>query len=264
MLPLDAILFDLGGTLDGRGGWRERFHQLLSAAGIASSRDQRIAAFDYAERQSHSNVRMAVAGLRELVSHHVEWQLASLGIHNSETAAAIGSRFLRDVETAAAVNRPVLARLAAEGYRMAVVSNGCGNAARICEDLGYAPMLTDVIDSHVVGFAKPDPAIFRYTLRLLGAQAERAGLVGDTLDRDMQPAKALGMTTFWVAGDAGRADLSGPPCASQRSAVDYRLDSVVDLPAALQRLAGGGPKRSALRDAAGTKGSARGAGVESA
>ena len=241
MLPLEAVLFDLGGTLDGRGAWRERFHRLLPAAGIICTRDERAAAFDFAERQTHTTRSMATASLRELVTHHAGWQLEALGVDDPAAVRAISDRFVADVAAATAVNRDVLSELAGRGLKLAVVSNACGNAARLCEEFGYADLLTAVVDSQVFGAAKPDVAIFDHALTLVGTPAERTAFVGDRLDRDIEPAKAIGMRTVWIAGHQNPAAAS---CA------DLVLESVADLPAALSRLSAAHEHRTgALRPA---------------
>jgi putative hydrolase of the HAD superfamily len=228
MLPLDALLFDLGGTLDGRGAWRERFHRFLPEVGVVCSPGDRAAAFDFAERQTHATEAMATASLRQLVAHHAGWQLQALGIDDPRAVRAITDRFVADVETATSANRAVLRELAGRGLKLAVVSNACGNAARLCEEFGYADLLLAVVDSHVFGAAKPDTKIFRHALTLVGAPAERTAFVGDRLDRDIEPARSIGMRTVWIAGDQ-------PSTAA--SCADLVLDSVAELPAALSRLA---------------------------
>ena len=226
MRPLDAILFDLGGTLDGSHGWRERFHRLLPGAGITCSRDHRAAAFDYAESRTHAEPAMATSELRRLVTCHVGWQLEFLGgTHPAGAVAQIVDSFIAAVYEAAAVNRAVLAELARCGFKLGVVSNGCGNTAGLCEEYGYAEALAVTVDSHQFGAAKPDPSIFRHALSLIGCAPERTAFVGDSLDRDIKPAKALGMHTFWIAG----RDVRLAPRA------DAILDSVAELPAALDQ-----------------------------
>jgi HAD superfamily hydrolase (TIGR01509 family) len=227
MSSLDAILFDLGGTLDGRGAWRHRFHRLLREAGIDCSPEERAAAFAFAEMQTHATGEMASASLRGLVTRHAGWQLEALGIDDDSAVRAITDRFVADVAAATAANRTVLEELAGRGLKLAVVSNACGNAARLCEEFGYAPLLTAVVDSQVFGAAKPDVKIFRHALTLVGTRAERSAFVGDRLDRDIEPAKSIGMRTVWIAGDQVPATAA---------AADVVLDNVAQLPAALVRL----------------------------
>ena len=86
--------------------------------------------------------------------------------------------------------------------------------------------LTPVTDAML---RKPDPAIFVYAAAALGVRPSDAMMVGDSVDRDMRPAKSLGMTTAWLEGPVART------CADP-GLIDVRLRSIAELPAALQRL----------------------------
>ena len=224
MRSLDAILFDLGGTLDGREPWRARFHRLFFEAGVECSDEERVRAFDYANQQSKATPEMADAGLSELLRRDIGWQFESLGIEDPELADRIVERFAAEVAEAAAVNRRVLAQLVEAGIRVGVVTNGCGNAAILCEEYGFLPFLSVLVDSHRFGHAKPDPAIFLHALTALGTPPDRTGFVGDSLDYDIEPAKAIGMRTFWIGGRRER---------DYRGAADVILGSVTELPAHL-------------------------------
>jgi putative hydrolase of the HAD superfamily len=234
MLPLDAILFDMGGTLDGRGAWRARSRQLFRDLGLNHFSDaEHRAAFDYAEAQAHKEGHLARARLRDMLRSHVGWQLESLGIRDEQFARAWVDRFAAGAEHAAAANRVMLAILRERGFRLGIVSNACGNVATLCDEFGYAPSLSAIVDSYWFGCTKPDPAIFRHALELVGAPAERTGFVGDSVDRDIRPAKQLAMTTFWIPD----------PGALPEAAADIVLDNVADLPDCLQTL-----ERSAATD----------------
>jgi HAD superfamily hydrolase (TIGR01509 family) len=230
MPQLDAILFDMGGTLDGRGAWRERFERVFAEAGVVRSRDERMRAFDHAEQRAHATAAMGTAGLRDHVSTHLGWQFEDLGIDDAAAAGAIVDRFVAAATDVAASNCRMLAALRAQGYRLGLVSNACGNAAALCAELGYAPYLSVVVDSHRVGVAKPDPAIFWHALRALDVPPARAGFVGDSLDRDILPAKALGMWTCWV---------TRRPLDPAAAAADAVVDDVADVPARLAEVACG-------------------------
>lgn len=61
--------------------------------------------------------------------------------------------------------------------------------------------------SDEVGVAKPDPAIFRRALAKAGTEPEAVVHVGDSQERDVQGARALGIRTVLLAfGGAGEAD----------------------------------------------------------
>ena len=123
------------------------------------------------------------------------------------------------------MNRSVLAALVNHGFRLGVVSNACGNVSVLCAELGYGNSLDAIVDSHRFGSSKPDLAIFRHALDLLKTSPERTGFVGDSLERDIVPAKTLGMRTFWLP------DPNLP--RSRLSIADVTLASVADLPAVL-------------------------------
>ena len=96
----------------------------------------------------------------------------------------------------------VLAALDRRGVPIGVVSNAAGQveAMLVTEGLcqvggGGAVPVRCVVDSHVVGVAKPDPAIFDHALPLLGVAAgERIASVGDPVFNDVRAADAAGLT----------------------------------------------------------------------
>lgn len=88
----------------------------------------------------------------------------------------------------------------AAGYRMAIVSNAHGQMAaqlearEICSANGGPGVHVEiVVDSHLVGVEKPDPAIFGFALDALGLHAERCAYVGDTVHFDVNGARAAGL-----------------------------------------------------------------------
>lgn len=90
--------------------------------------------------------------------------------------------------------------LAAAGYALGIVSNADGTIeemlvdAAICQvGQGAGVPVTVVVDSHVVGISKPDPAIFAKALDELGVDPRRAVHVGDTAYADVDGAHAAGV-----------------------------------------------------------------------
>lgn len=84
----------------------------------------------------------------------------------------------------------VLGAIQQAGRRMAVVSNAEGQVAKDLTDVGLGDWLETVVDSHLVGVAKPDPRIFEIALERLGARAEDAVYVGDVPAFDVVGARA--------------------------------------------------------------------------
>ncbi|MGN1252333.1 MAG: HAD family hydrolase, partial [Muribaculaceae bacterium] len=57
-----------------------------------------------------------------------------------------------------------------------------------------------VIESAVVGVRKPDPAIFMLGVVALGLKPEEVLVVGDSLRKDILPARSIGCHTAWIKG----------------------------------------------------------------
>ena len=132
---------------------------------------------------------------------------ATCGVPESEVPAAADALGRLFLSTGASLwSRVVpgsiaaLRRLAGVGVALGVVSNADGTIAElliagdICQvGAGAGVPVTVVVDSHVVGLAKPDPGIFRVTLEQLGVAPDRAVHVGDTAYADVEGALAAGV-----------------------------------------------------------------------
>lgn len=96
--------------------------------------------------------------------------------------------------------RRTIAALQRAGIAVFVLTNSDGHAAEnlrdaaICQTTAGAGVpITGVIDSALVGSAKPNPGIFRVALRRAGAQATSVVHVGDMLSTDIAGARAAGI-----------------------------------------------------------------------
>jgi HAD superfamily hydrolase (TIGR01549 family) len=86
-------------------------------------------------------------------------------------------------------------------YRLAVISNNFGNTRGWCDDYGLSPLLDVIIDSTVLGIAKPDARIFEAALSELSVAPNQAIYVGDSYSADMVGGKNAGLWTAWLVGD---------------------------------------------------------------
>ncbi|MEM7273124.1 MAG: HAD family hydrolase [Actinomycetota bacterium] len=118
-------------------------------------------------------------------------------------------------------------RLAATGLPVAIVSNNDGTAPEQMRDYGVCqvgpgplPSVAAIVDSTLVGVAKPDPAIFTPALDALGLPTETVLYVGDTVQADVAGATAAGMQVVQLDPFDHHAD------HAHARAVD--LDEVVD------------------------------------
>lgn len=227
---ISTVLLDFGGTLDGDGvHWLDRFYAIYAGAGLSLPAERIKEAFYDADRRLESDPTISACGLREMMRRHARWQVSHLGLADS-----VGERLARDfaelAEGALRRNKLVLQQLRAAGCRLGVVSNFYGNVAALCEEAGLAPLLDVIVDSAVVGYRKPDPRIYLEALRRVGARAGEAAMVGDSFERDIRPAAALGMHAFWLA-PARHSQCPDP------SLVDGVLSGLAELPSRLAALA---------------------------
>ena len=73
------------------------------------------------------------------------------------------------------------------------MSNAEGQVAGDAQRFGLAPYFDAIIDSHIVGVAKPDPRIFQIALERLGVAADEARFAGDIYSIDVVGARAAGI-----------------------------------------------------------------------
>ncbi len=102
-----------------------------------------------------------------------------------------------------------LTRLLDAGIRTGVVSNADGRVEAALERAGLAEFLEVIVDSGVVGVAKPDPAVFDHALEPLGLSADRTWYLGDTVSYDMVAADAAGLLG-WVVDHRGLHTVEHP------------------------------------------------------
>jgi FMN phosphatase YigB (HAD superfamily) len=89
--------------------------------------------------------------------------------------------------------RESLRDFAAMDLKMVVVSNSDGTVEQLMHESGLLSFFDAVVDSHVVGYAKPDPRIFEHALALSGSDANRTLHVGDMYYADIVGAEAAGI-----------------------------------------------------------------------
>ena len=219
--PVKTLLFDFGGTLDADGvAWKERFHALYRAEGLNLDGEAFAPAFYAADDPLVGGLptTMDLSGTVHALTVNLESELARrAGSDGSgDRGRRVASAFLSEAAATFERNRPMLKALS-ERYRLGIVSNFYGNLEAVCDSAGLCSFFKVTVDSHCVGAEKPDPAIFQAALDKLGATPEETVLIGDSLRRDREGARRMGMRFIWVAARDARAEQSG-----QQAVTDLR------------------------------------------
>jgi putative hydrolase of the HAD superfamily len=212
--PIDAVCLDVGGVL--------LFPPPEAAWAVLGCRD----ALDQ-DRHRHAHYTGMVAYDRG----QGDWNAYLRGFCRgygvaepelSEAAVALGQT-LAETPWSTVFEESVegLRLLSATGVKLAVISNSDGTAEGQLARLGICQVgpgrgvrVEVVVDSSVVGIAKPDPAIFELTLRTVGARPENTLHVGDCVYADVGGAVAAGLRPLHfdplgVCEDSGHEHVRG-------------------------------------------------------
>jgi FMN phosphatase YigB (HAD superfamily) len=205
-LAVRAVVFDAGHTL------LELDYARLTTYLVSRGHDLTEAAATDAERRARIrlDIERAAPATRERTGEgrYVRYLVEYLGIADDAERIAIaewrrgfnvpiGLCHQADGEAGKALQ---LAR--DMGLVVGVISNSNGSVQRALEKAGLAAHLEFVIDSSVVGVAKPDPRIFELGLRAARTMPEETVYIGDSYFVDVVGARRAGLGA--VLFDPGR------------------------------------------------------------
>ncbi len=116
-------------------------------------------------------------------------------------------------------------------YRLATLSNNASRIREVLRDYRADRYFSIIGISESVGYAKPDPRFFWYMLDEAGCRSGEVMMVGDRIDTDIAPARALGMYTAWVR--VGLYGLERPEPVPDIETPDLTVGSLAHLAAIL-------------------------------
>ncbi len=95
-------------------------------------------------------------------------------------------------------------------FQLGIIANQPTGSEQRLEKFGIRHYFDTIVASAEIGFAKPDPRIFKAALEMAKCSPSECVMVGDRLDNDIAPAADLGMHTVWIKqgwGALGNVDL---------------------------------------------------------
>lgn len=193
-----GYIFDYGGTLDTGGcHWGKVLWHGWQHAGVPVTEAQFREAYVHAERTlGKTPIIQPDYTFRQTLETKVRLELDFLGL--SGYAETIVGSIYEETRHHMAHSREVLLQLQAPKV---LVSNFYGNIATVLREYGLDGIFETIVESAVVGVRKPDPRIFTLGVEALGMQPAEVVVVGDSIDKDIIPARAAGCQTVWLRGE---------------------------------------------------------------
>jgi putative hydrolase of the HAD superfamily len=158
------------------------------------------------------------------------WRQALLvcGVNDNRLALEMADTYLSNRSRYQTLHNdalPCLNRLS-EQYPLALLTNGA-------PDLQYEKVTTTGIRGYFVniavsgefGYGKPDRRVFEYVLTQLTVRPNDTWMVGDSLERDIAGAQALGIHTVWINRPGTKRDSNIVP-DMEISTLDQLMDIV--------------------------------------
>jgi putative hydrolase of the HAD superfamily len=222
-MTLRAVLFDVDFTLCRPGPELspERYARIAARHGVTLD----VARYDAAREAATLNLKRHPELLHDDTIWHRFTEEIFVGMGGPE---AIASECATEIEQGWEVSEnfelfedalPVLDELRRAGLGIGLVSNGVRDLSRF---VAHHKLEVDaVVDSRTHGRVKPHPTIFQVALDRLAVQPAEAAMVGDSLEEDVEGARALGMRAILIDREERHPD------------VDERLTDLYGLPAAL-------------------------------
>ena len=193
-----AYIFDYGGTLDTGGRhWGRVLWRAWQQVGVPASEEQFREAYVFAERMLGSQpIIKPDYTFRQTLSEKLRIELAQAGYeaYHDTVLDMVYEQTLRHVDH----SRDVLQQLQ---QPMVLVSNFYGNMPTVLREFRLDQLFQHVVESAIVGVRKPNPRIFMLGVEALGLSPEQVAVVGDSMEKDILPARQAGCRTIWLRGE---------------------------------------------------------------
>ena len=206
-----GIIFDYGGTLDTRGNhWGKVLWHAYERQQVPVTEEQFREAYVYAERTLGRNpIILPTYTFKKLLDVKLRLEMEYLFTkgyltYDKNTYTKVELALLDDlygqVRETVAYSREILMQLH-ERFPMVLVSNFYGNIEVVLQEFHLEGLFQKIIESAVVGIRKPDPQIFQLGVDTLGLAPGEVMVVGDSMSKDILPAKTIGCKTAWYKGE---------------------------------------------------------------
>lgn len=235
MEMIKGYIFDYGGTLDTCGcHWGKKIWHAYERCGVPVSETDFRDAYVFAERKLgkeriilpdftfHRTLDVKLEIEMQWLVDNGRWDASAEEVEAKHDAVL--ELLYDEVVKTQEHSREVLEKIAAQGCPMVLVSNFYGNVGVVLREFHLDHLFLDIVESAVMGIRKPDPQIFALGVEAIchslssyqregvhsilspeggvgGGHAHDIMVVGDSIDKDIIPAKSLGCQTAWFKGE---------------------------------------------------------------
>lgn len=251
-IPIKAICFDFGGTIDSPGVHTRNVyytHFLLALKDLklplesfSFSEEELRVHFQNCYTKADQNLNYSgearFCGLFEMNLMHTSKLIYEFRSFAPSKLLSFESDFIKRMATkitelqsgALTQAEKLLKSLRSEFQEtnFVIVSNFCGNLEVILKEFSLYPLFTTVIDSFHFGRSKPHFAPFLAALDSLSISGKEAIFIGDSIERDLIPAKKLSMTTIHIKTPEDKT--------TGDSSIDFTIHSLEELPLLLRKI----------------------------
>jgi putative hydrolase of the HAD superfamily len=205
MTAIKGLLLDYGGTIDTNGvHWGEVLWNAYQKFEVPVDREAFRLAYAHGER---------TLALQPLVKpHHIFHEVLQLKVRLQLEYLHLGGALNDSVDREALVQAiaaycndyaaaciqkavPVLDELGGR-FPLVLVSNFYGNVEAVLRSFGIRHYFKAIVESSVVGYRKPDPALFSLGVQAQGLEAGECVVIGDSYIKDIVPGKQAGCATI--------------------------------------------------------------------
>lgn len=208
MKNVKFIYFDLGYTLvDETDAWQARYAKQCALTNATSAKISPQALFEH----------MIIESKHRAPSPYSE-ALKILGVTHNVPYAPDGEKVYPE---AANVLRQLKKR-----YRLGILANQLDGINERLQKFGIAEFFDVVISSSDYKLAKPDLRLFEIAEQKAQCAPDQIAMIGDRLDNDIIPAKAIGWKTIWIKQGFGAYQIP----VDETDTPDFVVNSLWEIP----------------------------------
>lgn len=201
MLKTKWILFDFGGCLDSDGVHsRCLFFNEFKKHGLLNSSED---LYNFQHAYSYSDRKVVDEGLIKNANlstmNKILCRLIAYKLKCDEKKAEQVAMAITETQAFFLTRNKIILEKLKPDYRLGIISNFSGNLTTVLEEFSLNDNFNFVIDSFYVGVEKPNPEIFKMAINQCEENPENICFIGDNPERDIAPAKKLGMKTILIS-----------------------------------------------------------------